>query len=93
MAFPYLPGRNDITGNWTSKPQRGFSTMNEVSIKTLTSKPTSWTKVMIDEAYAVYLNSLHQISSELQTPLSYLEMALFSQAEKLAYKTFPALKT
>jgi hypothetical protein len=93
IAFPYLAGRNNITGNSTSKPRRGFSAMNEVSIKTLTSKPNFWAKVRNDEAYEIYVNSLKQISTELQTPLCYLEMALFSQAEELACRIFPALKT
>ena len=93
VAFPYLAGRNNITGNTTSKPRRGFSTMNEVSVKTLTSSPTFWSKVRKDGAYEIYTNALKQISTELQTPLFYLEMALFSQAEELACRIFPALKT
>jgi hypothetical protein len=92
IAFPYLAGRNNITGNSTSKPRRGFSTMNEVAIKTLTSKPTSWTKVQKDEAYEIYINLLQKVSTDLRIPVCNLEMALFSQAEELACRIFPRLR-
>ena len=92
LAFPYLSGRNNITGNWTAKPKRGFSANAEASIDTLTSKPNEWTRVKNDAAYVTYLGGLHQISTELNVPVYFLEMALFAQAEKLACKVFPALE-
>ena len=92
LAFPYLSGRNKHTGHWSPEPRRGFSTMKEVSVKTLTSDPISWTKVLPDEAYQTYLAALSEISSELNTPIYKLEMALFSQAVELACMVFPALR-
>mgnify|MGYP001454717423 CR=1 FL=1 len=66
--------------------------MKEVSVKTLTSDPISWTKVLPDEAYQTYLAALSKISSDLNTPIYKLEMALFSQAVELACMVFPALR-
>ena len=92
FAFPYLSGRNKYTGNWSPSTPRGFSTMKNVSIRTLTSEPFGWTRVVRDEAYQTYLEVLRQISTELRTPIYKLEMALFSQAVELACKVFPELR-
>ena len=91
--FPYLSGRNKITGDWSSKPPRGFSKSKEASIKTLTSPPYDWKKVPKEVAYERYLELLHSISKNLDVPLYELEMTLFSQAEELAIRAVPSLGT
>ena len=91
-AYPYLPGRNNITGHWTSNPPRGFSRNDATSIETLLSAPYEWKKIRNKDAYSTYINLLQSISKELDAPLYELEMALFSQAPELACKALPALK-
>lgn len=92
-AFPYLPGRNNITGNWSPRAPRGFSKSDAASIKTLSSPPYNWEKIQRDETYYRYLELLNSISENLGIPLYELEMTLFSQAEVLALKAIPSLKT
>lgn len=90
-AFPYLPGRNNITGNWNYKKRKGFSVNKASSIQTLTSAPYAWEKVPDDKAYTVYLELLEELSKVLSVPIYCLEMALFSQAEELACLAIPSL--
>ena len=90
-VFPYISGRNNITGNWSSKPPRGFSKSNLTSVKTLVSAPFNWEKVPKETAYGQYLSLLGTISQEFDVPLYHLEMALFSQAEILACLVIPSL--
>ena len=91
-AFPYLAGRNNITGNWNPKARRGFSVSNITSIKTLMSAPYKWKKVSRNETYARYLDLLGGLSRDLGVPIYHLEMTLFSQAEELACTVIPSLK-
>ena len=91
-AFPYLPGRNNITGNWDPKKPRGFSKNSAASIKTLLSPPYNWNKIPSNSAYARYLKILNSISGNINVPLYELEMTLFSQAEALALKAIPSLR-
>lgn len=89
--FPYLSGRNKITGDWSAKPPRGFSKSKEASITTLTYPPYNWKKIPISDAYERYLELLQLISKNLDVPLYELEMTLFSQAEELAIRAVPSL--
>lgn len=88
MAFPYISGRNNITGNQGKK--RGFATLDRFSVKKLVEE-RGWQRVPRDEAYAVYsklmLNCYEQCSSI--SGVMMLEMALFSQAEQLALLAAP----
>lgn len=90
-AYPYLPGRNNITGHWTSNPPRGFSRNDATSLKTLLSAPYKWKKIRNTDAYSKYIMLLQSISKEIEKPLYELEMALFSQAPELACKVLPSL--
>ena len=92
-VFPYIAGRNNITGNWSSKPPRGFSKNKLTSVKTLVSAPHYWEKVPKETAYGRYLNLLGTLSKEFGVPLYHLEMALFSQAEVLACLVIPSLNS
>ncbi len=80
IAFPYLPGRNKITGDTSSKPQRGFSTKVAFSRKTLCGS-LQWQKIRRDDAYSAYLNLLANLP---KYRIYELEMTLFAQAETLA---------
>ena len=93
LAFPYLAGRNNVTGNWDHKHKRGFSTRPEYSVKSLTSPPHNWLRVEPKHAYTKYLGLLSDMCNQLNgTPIYKLEMALFSQAEVLAIKACPELR-
>lgn len=92
-VFPYLPGRNNITGNWDPKDPRGFSKNSAASIKTLLSPPYNWRKIPKNDAYTRYLEILKSISDNINVPLYELEMTLFSQAETLALEAIPSLRT
>lgn len=91
--FPYLSGRNKITGDWSAKPPRGFSKCKEASIATLTHPPYNWKKIPRSDVYERYLELLQLISKNLDVPLYELEMTLFSQAEELAIRAVPSLGT
>ena len=91
--FPYLSGRNKITGDWSAKPPGGFSKSKEASIATLTYSPYNWKKIPSSDAYERYLELLQSISINLDVPLYELEMTLFSQAEELAIRAVPSLGT
>ncbi len=91
--FPYLSGRNKITGDWSAKPPRGFSKSKEAAITTLTHPPYNWKKIPRRDVYERYLELLQSISKNLDVPLYELEMTLFSQAEELAIRAVPSLGT
>lgn len=90
LAFPYISGRNNITGNQGSK--RGFATLSQYSVNTLV-RSRGWTRVARDDAYSIYSGLLHQCCSQnsLTADISVLEMALFSQAKELALRVEPGL--
>lgn len=93
LAFPYLSGRNNITGNSIKKV--GFSHLKKFSTNTL-CLDKNWIRVSPNSAYSEYINFLSRIQSDLNNaPLYSLEMALFAQAETLAIiaePTFAHLK-
>ena len=88
-AFPYLSGRNNITGHIQKKI--GFSNQKESAIKTLTNNPYNWSKISEENVYSYYIHLLGEIAKELRCPLYELEMSLFSDAEKLACIFIPSL--
>ena len=93
LAFPYLPGRNKITGDSSSRPRRGFSNLPKYSIENLTARNTGWCKVTPNDAYQRYLIILKSIiKKNPQYKLHELEMTLFAQAEMLAVRAEPSLK-
>ncbi|MEQ9104970.1 MAG: hypothetical protein RIE53_09740 [Rhodothermales bacterium] len=83
LAFPYVPGRNKTTGDWSQSRKRGFSTRPEFAVKKLCSAPHTWRRIVRDKAYGDYLRLLGTYTSR-DFRLYDLEMALFSQAEVLA---------
>lgn len=91
-AFPYLPGRNNITGNWDPSAPRGFSKSDITSITTLVSSPRNWRRVSQEETYHKYLSLMGELAQKLSAPVYHLEMTLFSQAEMLACLIIPPLK-
>jgi len=90
LAFPYIQGRNNITGNQFKK--RGFACLPEYSVQSLVERQ-GWQRVKRDDAYMSYLSMLHRwlALSTTETDLMRVEMALFSQAEKLAKLVAPDL--
>lgn len=89
--YPYLPGRNNVTGSGTTK--RGFSTLPENARRELSRQNPGWARVPRKTAYQSYLALLNSVKSALPdpAPLYDLEMCLFSQAEELARRASPAL--
>lgn len=90
MAFPYISGRNNITGNQGKK--RGIATCQHFSVKALV-RERDWQRVPRSEAYAVYSKLMLDCSHCLDSvpEITMLEMALFSQAERLTLLAEPAL--
>lgn len=81
IAFNYLSGRNNVTGNSTNK--QGFSQQPEYSISNLVSR--GWQRVAKEETYQVYLNYLFAcLEHNPKWKLYELEMVLFANAEKEA---------
>lgn len=80
MAFNYISGRNNITGNEEKK--QGFAHTAPFTKACLIKK--GWTRIPRDDTYAAYLSLLKQCLKSLPTCELYdLEMALFANAEKL----------
>lgn len=83
VAFNYLSGRNNTTGNTTNK--QGFSQQKEYSVTSLVKK--GWERVTKDDTYQVYLDYLFAcIEHNPDWKLYELEMVLFANAENEAEK-------
>ncbi len=79
IAFNYVPGRNNTTGNSLNK--KGFS--HHSSFKTRKLVSSGWSRIKRDDTYTVYINTLNECLSHLKSYKLYdLEMVLFSNAEK-----------
>lgn len=93
LAFPYLSGRNKVTGHWSPKPKVGFSTMPQYSTKVLTKPPHNWSRVKRQDSYKTYIDLLTHIrdASDHKWEIYDLEMALFAQAPELAKRQEPSL--
>lgn len=89
--YPYLPGRNNVTGSVVTK--RGFSTLPKNARRQLSREHPGWALVPRKTAYQSYLALLNSVNSALPhpAPIYDLEMCLFSQAEKLACRASPVL--
>mgnify|MGYP005849771015 CR=1 FL=1 len=82
-AFNYVPGRNNITGNVTSRI--GFAYDERFKVASLVEK--GWQRIKRDDTYEIYLNLLKSCLDILPDySLFDLEMALFSNAEQEAKK-------
>ena len=78
MAFNYIPGRNNITGNAVNK--KGFVFQDPFTRKILIK--AGWTKIKRDETYSFYLSTLKEcLKSLTEYKLYDLEMVLFANAE------------
>lgn len=86
ISFPYIPGRNNIVGNVGRKV--GFAYQEEFSQAQLSKN--GWYKVPRDDAYSIYSDMLLSLKSDSRDLMN-MEMALFSQAEKLAVLACPIL--
>lgn len=89
-AFPYIQGRNLVTGHQSRK--RGFACLPHSSTQFLV-KTKGWHKVRRDDAYEHYLRILRAWlgGGQKHANLMQVEMALFSQAEDLAKRAAPEL--
>lgn len=84
--FPYLSGRNNIVGNWSSKPRKGFTADKRYSPKALLKTHPKWFKVDKELTYETYLILLKEIQRREGVPVYKSEMALFANAELLVKK-------
>lgn len=91
LAFPYIQGRNLVTGNQLKK--QGFACQAEFSVQSLV-EGRGWQRVPRDEMYETYLRILQGwlLVNPSEAELMLVEMALFSQAEELAKQAFQSLR-
>ena len=81
LAFNYVPGRNNVTGNVEKKI--GFSQQEKYKVKRLVKN--GWSRIKRDETYEIYLTTLKKCHEQFPTYKLYdLEMVLFANAEKEA---------
>lgn len=92
VAFPYVLGRNRITGDATLKPPRGFIYLEAAKVKNLISALYYWKRVPKDQAHARYLGLLRENARNIGVPLCHLEMTLFCYASALACRVFSDLE-
>ena len=87
LFFPFLPGRNKITGH-DPKDGRGFSRLNEFSKTQIvnTSRQEWYTTSPRAEVYRVYNDILKRVLKRIDWPLHDIEMHLFSKAEDLVHQ-------
>lgn len=79
LAFNYVPGRNNVVGNTTTKT--GFTQDPRFSTKQLVQ--LGWSSIRRDDTYKKYLELLFACLKERpQYSLTSLEMALFANAER-----------
>jgi hypothetical protein len=78
VAFNYIDGRNNITGN--SLTRKGFAYHENFIVKNL--ERNGWNRLSKDETYQFYLKTLHECLRYFPEYKLYdLEMLLFSNAE------------
>ncbi len=81
--FPYLPGRNKITGDTIGN--RGFSTCTKFKSEAVLKRHPDWKLIPRRSSYAQYLELLHTLHQEMpEISIQEMEMALFADAEALA---------
>ena len=82
IFFPYLSGRNKITGNQETK--QGFSRMSEFSRKQISdTSQILWHEISRDKVYPLYNQILNSVCDSNKLNLYDVEMLLFSKAEEL----------
>lgn len=83
VAFNYISGRNNITGNTVKRS--GFAYDQRFKVKSLHAN--GWHSLKRDDTYQFYLNTLYEcLKSFPKYKLYDLEMVLFSNAEKECLK-------
>lgn len=84
IFFPYLAGRNKITGD--NRKKRGFKYVKDFSLTALReSQHQTWASIKRADTYPKYNQILREVSGSLSCDLSDIEMLLFSQAEELVH--------
>lgn len=82
MMFPYLPGRNKVTGDTVNK--RGFSQCLRFKPKAVLESHPGWKRIPRNSAYVRYLDLLKALRREAKdVSIQEMEMALFADAEAL----------
>lgn len=91
IVFPYVSGRNKITGDSVNK--RGFAKLRKFSARELERQ--GWTVIAPRVGYQMYIQLLNEVRSRFthKHELHDFEMTLFSQAEQLAIRVAPELVT
>ena len=89
VAFNYVPGRNNVTGN--AKEKVGFAYQKEFKVKNLVG--SGWERVRRDDTYIRYLSTLKECLTHFPEYKLYdLEMVLFSNAEIECIKAMNSLE-
>lgn len=79
VAFNYIPGRNNITGN--TEKRIGFAYQDQFKVRNLIK--IGWIGLKRDETYSYYLDTLRECLKHFPKFKLYdLEMVLFANAEK-----------
>lgn len=86
LYFPFLSGRNKITGH-DYKDGRGFSRLKEFSRGQIADTSLQqWHFVPSKEVYRTYNKLLTEVAVKVSSPLHDIEMLLFSKAEDLVHQ-------
>ena len=87
LFFPFLSGRNKITGH-DHRDGRGFSRLKEFSrMHIANTSLQEWYAITPKaEVYRVYNDLLKKVSKKIGWPLHDIEMLLFSSAEDLVHQ-------
>ena len=87
VAFNYIPGRNNVTGNDSKKV--GFTFNENFTVKSLVE--FGWSSITKDETYSIYIETLNECLLHLNGYKIYdLEMVLFANAE---FECMKAIRT
>ena len=85
VFFPYLSGRNKVTGDQTSG--RGFSNINDFKKNQIeATSQKHWEFIEQKDVYKIYNETLIDLCEENKWDLWDVEMLLFAKAEELVLK-------
>jgi len=85
VFFPYLSGRNKVTGDQTSG--RGFSNINDFKKNQIeATSQKHWEFIKQKDVYKIYNETLIDLCEENKWDLWDVEMLLFAKAEELVLK-------
>jgi hypothetical protein len=85
LFFPYLSGRNKVTGDQTTG--RGFSNISDFKRKKINeTSQKHWQFMRNKKVYRVYNEILNELCQENNWDLWDIEMLLFAKAEELVFK-------